>query len=121
MVVDDDFDNGIDNRDQNRDDKLTQSQMLKRMLEAEERDNQRDRHREQHADSRDQDDRNRLNEARMMVIPGTPESRGRRGGGRPPGAEEGDAADEMSETDGGYVSSSMASSFDYRALTDEEK
>ena len=62
------------------------------MLEAEDRDNQRDRRREEHADSRDRIDRDRMNEARMMM-PDTPDSRGRRGGGGPPGAEEADAAD----------------------------
>ena len=92
--IDGDFDSGIDKRDQNRDDKLTQSQLLKRMLEADERDNRRERQREEHAESRDRFDRDRLNEACMM-IPGTPESRGRRGGAGPPGAgEEGDAADD---------------------------
>lgn len=49
---------------------------------------------------------------------GTPESRGRRGG-----PIDGDGEPQITDTDddAGYISSSMASSFDYRALTEEEK
>ena len=54
------------------------------------------------------------------MIPGTPESRGRRGG---PAEADREEEPMISDTDddAGYVSSSMASSFDYRALTEEEK
>ena len=53
------------------------------------------------------------------MMAGTPESRGRRGGPDEADGEEPMISD--TDDDAGYVSSSMASSFDYRALTEEEK
>ena len=69
---------------------------------------------------REKQDQDRLNQAHMMD--GTPNSRGRRDNGDDNNLEPDSqrSFDDQSETDG-YVSSSVASSFDYRALTDEEK
>ena len=97
---------------QNKDDKLTQSQVLKRMLEADERDNARERQREQDKTSSDRRrEENRLNDARLAMMSGSASAdRGR-----------GNDVKGNGDMEESYVSSSMASSFDYRALTDEEK
>ena len=90
------------------------------MLDAEEKDNQRDRQWEAGANERDMINKDRLNEARFGMVD-SPQSRGR---GVPDDKnnddKNGDMSDEQ-ESASGYVSSSVTSSFDYRALTEEEK
>ena len=81
-------------------------------MEADERDNARERQREQDVDSNNRRRDDRLNEARVIK---SAHSRGRRD------EEVSPREDEEMQSEQDYVSSSMASSFDYRALTDEEK
>ena len=95
------------------------------MLEAEERDNRREREREAGAEERNRVDMQRINEARF--IPQSAGSRNRRGSDRGRAQRQDEKARSgaeealMTSHEQSYFSSSIASSFDYRALTDEEK